>query len=123
METPLMEELLGALLSLTHQLERKIVIDQAKPEVWNELLEQRQSIIDELSLLQEQGLKFTDQQKQTYLVAVYAIDQRLIPLILKQKEETETSLKNVRKSKIANQQYNGYGNAYNPYGAFFDKKK
>lgn len=116
------EQILQHFLSLTQLLEQ-LVNRQDEPDELLALLEQRQNAINSISERLADGEVLTEEQKQKYLVPAYTIQKQLEPALEMQKQEIESKLLSVQKGKLANQQYNGYGDADNLYGAFFDKRK
>jgi flagellar protein FliT len=118
-----LDSLLNDFLMNTLSLEQSVKDDYSEPEEWIELLNQRQEVIDSLSVLFEQGISLTDAQKKMYLQPAYEVDLRIVPLIDRKKKILEADMMNLNRSKAVNQQYGESGNSYSPYGAFFDKKK
>ena len=118
----LMETLLSELLTLTLQLEESIYREESDPEEWVRIIGERQSVIDQVASLQEQGVLITSDQKRDYISRVSQMDSVLIPAMELKKSELQRRIHNMNKSKAINQQYMG-GSGYNPYGSFFDKKK
>lgn len=120
--TDTMEALLSQLLTITLELEESIYQDDPEPEEWVRIIGQRQGVMDQISLLQENGVVMTDDEKQRFVRKVHELDNQLIPAMELKKAEVQRRIHNLNKSKAVNQQYMG-GNSYNPYGSFFDKKK
>jgi flagellar protein FliT len=118
-----LDELLSKLLKLTLVLRNKVIVENSEPEEWVELLDARQSIMDELSSRFSEGDSPTDEQKQTYLIPAHQADQEIIPMIEQRKQELTLEHSLVVKSKAAQRQYGEYGNSQSAYGAFFDTKK
>lgn len=116
-----LQTLLENLLERTLSLEKLVLSDDSEPDDWVGILEARQEIIGNLTDLFADGVTLSDYQKQHYLGKVYEIDQRLLPIMEKKKEEVQTSLSNIQRSKAARNQY--FDSGYTPYGAFFDRKK
>jgi predicted metal-dependent hydrolase len=120
------ESLLEQLELLTVHLQKQVFAYDIEleegPGSWLDILAERQRVIDQLSVLLEQGFQFSEAQKKRYLEKVYQMDQQLQPFIEEKMREIQGRLANLQKSKFANQQYNGYG-LIEAYGSFFDKKK
>ncbi|MFF0828371.1 flagellar protein FliT [Brevibacillus sp. NPDC003359] len=113
------EELLERLLRETLRLEEIVMQDDSEPEEWLTILDEREKLIE---LLQEKGLedRLTDSNRQL-LSQVFAINQRLFPLIEGHKQEIQQKLNNVQRSRMVTNSYQDAGP--NGYGAFFDRKK
>lgn len=115
--------LLKDLLKSTYLLEKSLLDNESEPEEWIELLNQRQEIMDSLSILFSQGVSLTDAQKKSFLQPIHEVDLTIVPMIHRKKKVLEFEMINMNKSKAVNQQYGDFGHSYSPYGAFFDKKK
>ena len=118
-----LDSLLNDLLRHTLSLEKIVLEEESDPEKWIELLDKRQEAMDQLSERFAEGFCLTEAQKQIYLQPAYEADQRIVSIIERKKQASESQLANVQKGKVANQFYGGNSNSYSPYGAFFDKKK
>lgn len=120
------ETLLEELYTLTSSLRQHVLQYESEseegPDIWVDLLDQRQEIIDKLSNLMEHGFTFSETHKKQYLENVYQIDQQVIPLIDEKLKHVQSQIGNMKKSKTVNSQYSGYS-APNAFGSFFDKKK
>jgi hypothetical protein len=116
------EFLLGELLSLTLSLENRVRDDSTEPEVWIDLLDKRQDVIDKLSGLIATGYTLTDAQRKDYMEPAYRSDQNMIAIMHNKKDHSEWQLATVRRKRAANEQYSDFGKLASPYGAFVDKK-
>jgi hypothetical protein len=114
--------LLGELLSLTLSLENRVRDESGEPEVWIDLLDKRQDVIDQLSGLIATGYTLTDAQRKDYIESAYRSDQNIMAIMHNKKDHSEWQLANVRRKRAANEQYSDYGKLASPYGAFVDKK-
>jgi|GEM_PF-1072411 len=118
--------LLEQLHSLTESLKQQVVDHEHEANDttgnWILLLNERQKIIDLLTLNVGKSANFPDDQGKDYFEKVRLLDQQILPIIRAKMAEIQSQLLSIKKSKLANQQYNG-GYGYTPYGAFFDKKK
>lgn len=119
---PAIQPLLEQLLTISVTLEQHVLEDLDFPDGWLQLVEQRQEVIDQLSACFQQGAVLTVDQKEQYIKKAYEIDQRILPVINRKKNEFASKISSLQKSKQVNKQYSGYSD-YVPYGAFFDKKK
>lgn len=118
-----LDEMLKKILDLTLSLRHKVIVENSEPEEWIELLDTRQSIMDELSLRFSQGGSPTEEEKRTYLIPAQQADREIIPMIEQRMRELTHEHSNVMKSQSVQRQYGEYGNAQSAYGAFFDTKK
>jgi len=116
-----LQDLVDQLIHLTDRLEQSVAATEADGEEWEHLLDERENVIEHMTVLLQSGAAFTDAQKEG-LRQVHLSTQRLVPLMTAKKEAVQKQIANLNKAKTANQQYNG-GYGYTPYGAFFDKKK
>jgi hypothetical protein len=114
--------LLGELLSLTLSLENRVRDESSEPEVWIDLLNKRQNVIDQLSGLIATGCTLTDAQRKDYIEPAYRSDKNILAIMHNKKDHSELQLANVRRKRAANEQYSDYGKMASPYGAFVDKK-
>lgn len=120
--SPKLESLLKDLLDHSLELVGLVEDEDSDQEAWVQVLDERQGIMDHVSALLTQGATLTDLHKAEYLAKVYAIDQKLTPIIEERKAEVDAQLVTARKTKQMNQKYH-HDSGYSPYGAFFDKKK
>ena len=120
--TASLDMLLNELLEHTRRLQSRLLED-AEPEEWNDLLDQRQNVIQQLNERFEAGATLSDEQKRIYLQPAAEADMNLIPVMNRKKQLLAVEMANFRKSKAANDQYGGYGGSTSAYGAFFDKRK
>ncbi len=116
-----LETLLERLLTLTLSLESLVMQEDADPQRWVEILDQRGEVMEQISGLDETGIRLSEEQKRTYLEKVHEIDQRVLPIMIEKKAGVQSQLHNIQRSKAVHQHYGGY-RGYNPYGAFFDKR-
>lgn len=123
-----LELLVEEMFTLTVELQEKVAsFDMEEEEEddsieWVNLLEQRQSVIDDMELLLQQGQTFSALHKEK-LKQIHEIDQQISPLLSDNQKKIQQKIAQLNKSKIANQQYNGgYGGYQTAYGAFLDKK-
>lgn len=121
-----MEERINRLLKLTETLQAHVLDKQDDPDEWNEILDQRQQIIEELQVYIELGNTFSENHKQV-ISSVMRIDQEIGPIMEKAKKDIEEQLKLLERTKLAKRQYDGserYGR-YDDYSNshFFDQKK
>ncbi|MDR6553573.1 hypothetical protein [Paenibacillus qinlingensis] len=122
MKSVVLDELLNQLLQLTLSLEQVVSEKESDPELWVELVSQRQVIMDELTNLFREGVTLTETQKQTIMQPAYEMNIKIVALMTQEKDKMAAQIANLQRSKAVNDQYGGLGNA-SPYGAFFDKKK
>ncbi|EST55667.1 hypothetical protein T458_06435 [Brevibacillus panacihumi W25] len=122
MNTPnSLRPLLENLLAITKELRKQILSDEENVEEWVELIEKREQSIQLITLLQNQNIYLSTEDKKKYLQKIYEIDLELAPLIEKKFEEVSKQGQNLQKSILVGTVYGGYG-TISPYGAFFDKK-
>lgn len=121
MKTNEIRLLLEQLLSITQDLQIKVLRDSDNIDGWTCLIYKREEIIEQISSLQQQGETISDENKMDYLKKVYEIDQQLFPLIEQKYDDLDRQSKNIQKSQYVGAKYGSYGNI-NPYGAYFDKR-
>lgn len=121
-----MESALERLYTLTLSLKQQVVEHDGEANDtlgnWLILLDERQQIIDQLSMSLDHGETISHDQRKMYIEKVRDLDQQILPIIREKMGEIQSKLHSINKSKLANQQYNSFGQI-TPYGAFFDKKK
>ncbi len=120
-----LDSLIDELVSLTSMLKSEVEHyakeNQEGPDNWVDLLEKRQQVIDQISLQLQLGGSLTEEHKHR-MAEVQLVDQQLMSLIVENKNRVQGQINQLNKTKLINQQYNGYG-MKTAYGAFFDKKK
>ncbi|WP_139491169.1 flagellar protein FliT [Brevibacillus dissolubilis] len=131
--TPL-EEVLEQLWTHTLALKELVDKEQVEPEednqvepeayaeLWVTLLQQRQSMMNQIDTMIQQGATLSEDLKQRYIARIYQLDQEIAPKVMARKKMVEMQIGKLRRAKTANNQYAGQS-GYNAYGAFFDKKK
>ncbi|MGD8190275.1 hypothetical protein ACQCN2_09865 [Brevibacillus ginsengisoli] len=117
----LLEELVLLTQTLKSTIEQYSTTSEEVPDDWVDILEKRQLVMDQISLQLQEGSSLTEKQK-LQLLDIQQVDQHLIPLMVENKNKVQTQINQLNKTKVMNQQYNGYG-VKTAYGAFFDKKK
>jgi len=116
-----LESLCQQLLLHSQELEKSVVQKEVDPDQWLDLLEKREKVMEQMSVAMSAGAVFLDEWKQRYLQPIAEINQRLIPAMEDRKKQLSNKLAQIKRGKMANKQYQGYGTA--AYGAFFDTRK
>ncbi|WP_169084615.1 flagellar protein FliT [Paenibacillus sp. PL91] len=122
MDTSL-DSLLNDFLLHTLSLQQRVLDDDSEPEEWIDLLDKRQVVLESISRCLEKGFSFSEIQKKNYLQPAYEVDQKIIPIMDRKKQDLGSEIMNMKRSQAVTQQYGDFGSTYSPYGAFFDKKK
>lgn len=121
-----MEERLNRLLRLTEKLQEHVLNEQDDPDVWIQILDERQKVIDELQSLTHQGNTLQEHHRQLIGNAI-KIGRELGPIMEKAKKNVNDQLKLMERSRLAKKQYAGsehygrYDDLINSH--FFDQKK
>ncbi|MED1915770.1 hypothetical protein P4V64_10670 [Bacillus thuringiensis] len=115
-----LQRLASTILHITRELEKSILIEESEPETWNSLLEKRQQVMDLIDLLLEKGGNLEASALQN-LQEAFMIDQKLYPLMNKERNSIEEKMKELNQIKVASNRYNNLANL-SGYGAFFDTK-
>ncbi|MED1784202.1 hypothetical protein P4V43_20485 [Brevibacillus fortis] len=115
-----LQTLASTILHITRELEKSILREESEPETWNELLEKRQQVMDQIDLLLEKGGNLEASALQN-LQEAFAVDQKLYPLMNKERNSIEEKMKELNQIKVASNRYNNLSNL-SGYGAFFDTK-
>ncbi|MGE5701482.1 MAG: hypothetical protein ACM32O_03050 [Clostridia bacterium] len=113
------EVLVQELMSLTTTLEQ-LIAEKKDPTEWLELLDSRQAVIDQLSVILQEG-EVSQHVKQFVMEKVFQIDLKLQAAITKQKQDLAVEMLKFQQSKLINNEYNKPVNSV--YGAFFDKRE
>lgn len=114
-----MNQLLAEMFDKTQQLAHIIEQADSEPDEWMVILDERETLIQDVQLLLTEGFTLSQQQKQQ-LEQMQQLNLRMMPLMEQRKEEMQRKLDDVRKKKAARNFYNQEGAA--GYGAFFDKR-
>ncbi|MGQ7277812.1 flagellar protein FliT [Brevibacillus thermoruber] len=114
------EALLQELIQCTLALEESVQQEDSDPDKWNQLLENRQRVIDQLDKIEDKS--WLDENKKDILLRIYRKDQQILPLMQAKQESVSLKLREIQQIRAASNQYtNRY--AASGYGAFFDKRK
>lgn len=121
-----MEERLNRLLKLTETLQEHVIRKRDEPDLWVEILDEREKVVQELQAYSQQGHAFPESQQQM-IGKVIQMDEQLRPIIETAKQKVGDQLKLMERGKLAKKQYaeaDQYG-GYDDYGYshFFDQKK
>jgi len=114
------DAMLDRLLESTILLEQIVIDDNADPDEWISVLDEREELI---AIIQGSGLtgeRLTEVQRDKFS-KINEVNQRLIPIMDNRKQGVQKQLRNVQRSKQAMHSYNDDGP--NGYGAFIDRKK
>ncbi|MCC0566459.1 flagellar protein FliT [Brevibacillus borstelensis] len=116
-----LESLFRELLRLSREWERAVLQEEADPDEWVELLDQREQVIRQIDEAMRAGAVPREEWKQQYVEPTFELDQRLIEVMEEKKDRLSEKINQIKQGKTVNKQYLGYGTS--AYGAFFDKKK
>ncbi|CAM3520873.1 flagellar protein FliT [Brevibacillus invocatus] len=113
------DALLDRLLEATLRLEQAVTHTESDPDEWLAILDERDELISKIQDSTLTSSTASDLQREK-LTKIYDVNQRLIPLMDKQKQGVQNQLNKVQRSKQAMHSYNDEGPS--GYGAFFDRK-
>lgn len=111
---------LEELLQLTKQ--QQILIMDEKVEEFIEIIEKRQSLLDQIEILNEEQGSILDEEEKIILMEIQRVDQENRVEYDRQFEEVKSQLRKLRELKKREENYNSiYGVANMEEGIFFDK--
>ncbi len=116
--------LLDRLESLTLLLQQHVQNEQNEPEVWLEILNERQRVIEDIESEVITGEAITSDEYQQTIDKIVEIDRTLAPEMQRQMKIVGDDISRLERSRMVQRQYGGIGDYDdNAYGVFFDKKK
>ena len=116
-----LEMLYQQVLAISLDWEQAVLREDAEPDEWVELLEQREQIMQQITEAIQGGAVPREEWRQQYIAPALEVNNRLIPIMEEQKNRLSDKIQQLQQGKTVNKQYMGYNTA--AYGAFFDTKK
>ncbi|MED1952371.1 flagellar protein FliT [Brevibacillus centrosporus] len=114
------DPLLETLIAKTDQLAQLVEEKMNDTEECMAMLDEREKVIDDVTLLLRRGLTLSKDHKQQ-LARMQEINLRILEKIELRKSDIKKKLDSIQQKKVAKQSYNQ--SIPNGYGAFFDRKK
>lgn len=117
-----LESLLEILLEQTEAIEKCVLNEESDPEDWNQLIDSRQKIMDQISSWIERGYIIQSDLQEKYIIKAHQINEKLLPIMEQKKNAISEKMGSITSTKNTVKKYNHYSNiAY--FSSFFDQKK
>lgn len=115
-----MDEQLEKLRIATEELEEVVSIEDSDVGLWEQVLERREQVMQDIEILLQAGNAFTPNQKER-LSMMNEINLSIFAQMNLRKDDLKKKIEKIQQNKTVRQFYNNGGTT--AYGSFIDRRK